>query len=59
MIELVLEAGAYGAKINGSGFGGTIVIYAPYHQTECIKSLRDAGFPQVWPAKISTGATIL
>lgn len=39
MIAIALSVGALGAKINGSGGGGTIVILAPGKQQEVIEAL--------------------
>jgi galactokinase len=56
MVQIALDGGAYGAKINGSGFGGTMFAYAPDHQQEVMKAIQNAGF-DAWPIEISTGAT--
>jgi galactokinase len=55
MVTIALNAGAKGAKINGSGFGGTMWAYAPGTQAEVVKALTDAGF-NAWPVRISEGA---
>ncbi len=58
MVEIALKAGALGAKINGSGFGGTMFAYAPQTQESVVQALTDAGF-SCWPIEISSGAEIV
>ena len=41
MVKTALAAGAFGAKINGSGGGGTIVILAPGNERQVIEALRE------------------
>ena len=41
MIETALEAGALGAKINGSGEGGCIFAYTPQDADRVAESLRE------------------
>lgn len=43
MIEGALEAGALGAKINGSGGGGCVFAYAPENPEEVAEALRRTG----------------
>ncbi|MHA1147555.1 MAG: mevalonate kinase family protein [Promethearchaeota archaeon] len=43
MIENSLEAGAYGAKINGSGFGGTMFALAPNQEEKVKKAILHSG----------------
>ncbi|MFX1449354.1 MAG: mevalonate kinase [Promethearchaeota archaeon] len=43
MIDAALNAGALGAKINGSGFGGTMFAYAPNYEKEVAKAIRNCG----------------
>lgn len=43
MINRALEVGALGAKINGSGGGGTIAVLAPGREKEVIKALDEIG----------------
>ncbi|MBD3256085.1 MAG: GHMP kinase [Candidatus Lokiarchaeota archaeon] len=43
MISKALDAGALGAKINGSGFGGTMFALAPGNQENVKKAIEDAG----------------
>jgi galactokinase len=58
MIEAALRAGALGAKINGSGGGGTIVILAPGREDNIIEALRDVG-AEGYPVKVDPGARII
>lgn len=58
MIDAALKAGALGAKINGSGGGGTIVIIAPGSQERVIKALRDMD-AEGYPVKVDSGAQII
>ena len=43
MIEAALKAGAYGAKINGSGGGGCMFAYAPEDPEKVKAAIEDAG----------------
>ena len=43
MIESALKAGAYGAKINGSGGGGCMFAYAPEYPEKVKAAIEDAG----------------
>ena len=43
MIEAALNAGAYGAKINGSGGGGCMFAYAPEDPEKVKAAIEDAG----------------
>jgi galactokinase len=43
MIEAALRAGAYGGKINGSGGGGCMFVYAPEHPDEVAQALEAVG----------------
>ena len=43
MISKALETGAFGAKINGSGFGGCIFILTPENKEGVINGIKDAG----------------
>jgi galactokinase len=58
MMEAVLQAGALGAKINGSGGGGTIVILAPGRENQVIKALREVD-AEGYPVKVDPGARII
>ncbi len=43
MIKAALTAGAYGAKINGSGGGGCMFAYAPEYPEKVKAAIKDAG----------------
>ena len=43
MIDVALKAGAYGAKINGSGGGGCMFAYAPEHPETIAEAVRSVG----------------
>lgn len=43
MIEASLSAGAIGAKINGSGLGGTMIAYAPGKEKKVVAAIEKAG----------------
>lgn len=43
MISIALEKGAYGAKINGSGFGGCMFALAPENDKEIMDSIKNVG----------------
>ena len=43
MIEAALDAGAYGAKINGSGGGGCMFAYAPENPAKVAENIKKAG----------------
>lgn len=43
MLEKALEAGALGGKINGSGFGGTMFVFAPNTQKKVAEAIENAG----------------
>ena len=58
MIEVVLSNGALGAKINGSGGGGTIVVLAPGKEDHVIEALRDVGAAG-FSVKVDPGARIV
>jgi galactokinase len=57
IVKIALQAGAQGAKVNGSGFGGSVVIYAPKKQDHIVQILQAAGF-DCWPILISDGACL-
>lgn len=58
MVDIAINAGAFGAKINGSGFGGTMFAFAPKKQKEVLEALSDAGF-ESWIIDISSGVEIV
>jgi len=43
MIDVALEAGAYGAKINGSGGGGCMFAYAPENPEKVVEEIEAVG----------------
>jgi len=43
MINTAISNGAYGAKINGSGGGGTMFAYAPENTTKILEALKKIG----------------
>jgi galactokinase len=43
LMETALKAGAYGGKINGSGGGGCLFVYAPDDTERVARALEDAG----------------
>ena len=59
MIDTALKNGAYGAKIVGSGGGGSIAILAPKHKEEISKALITVGAKNVYLAKVDKGARII
>ena len=59
MIDAALKAGAYGAKIVGSGGGGSIAVLCDEKiQDTIIDSLKTAGAVNVYPVVIERGAYI-
>jgi len=57
MIEAALDAGAQGAKINGSGGGGTVVILAKGCESRVIRALRKLG-AEGYSVKVVGGASV-
>ena len=56
MINAALKAGAYGAKIVGSGGGGCIVALAPQnHEVKIIKAILESGAVDAFPVNQSKG----
>ncbi|MFT5103659.1 MAG: galactokinase [Candidatus Latescibacterota bacterium] len=56
MIEASLEAGAYGAKIVGSGLGGSIVALCPPHKMEAVvEAIKLAGGKDAYPVYVNQG----
>jgi galactokinase len=55
IVDFCMSNGAYGAKINGSGFGGTLFAYCPTQRDSLISALKEKGF-KYFPVEISTGA---
>lgn len=59
MITAAMNAGAYGAKIVGSGGGGSICALAPLgKETQIIEAMTKAGAKNAYKTKISKGAFI-
>jgi len=60
MIDGALKAGAYGAKIVGSGRGGSIVAIAPEDKVEVvIEGIKRAGGKDAYLVSVDSGATTL
>jgi galactokinase len=56
MIIAALDAGAYGAKIVGSGGGGSIVALAPSDKThQIIKAIQESGAKAVYEVSVTQG----
>ncbi|PHS54017.1 MAG: galactokinase [Lutibacter sp.] len=59
MIDAALNAGAYGAKIVGSGGGGSIVVIAkPGDEPMIIDKILEAGAKEAYPVLVHTGALV-
>ncbi|GIS56708.1 MAG: hypothetical protein CM1200mP1_06460 [Candidatus Neomarinimicrobiota bacterium] len=43
MLEAALNAGAFGGKINGSGGGGCMFVYAPKNPERVAEAINNAG----------------
>ncbi|MFC4721060.1 mevalonate kinase [Geojedonia litorea] len=57
LINIALEAGALGAKIVGSGGGGSIVVIAPSNKSKLIiNTLLKAGAKKAYPVKVAKGS---
>ena len=60
MIDAALKAGAYGAKIVGSGGGGSIVVMAePGQESKVVKAILAAGAVDAYAVAVDPGARIL
>lgn len=60
MIDAVLQHGAYGAKIVGSGGGGSIVaLTEPVTETKIVNALLSVGAQDAYPIKVDTGLQTL
>ena len=57
MITAVKDVGALGAKMNGSGGGGTMLAYAPGKEKEVMRAIEDAG-GKAYNISIDKGARI-
>ncbi|MFN4180249.1 MAG: hypothetical protein ACK4I8_08040, partial [Armatimonadota bacterium] len=55
LVEAALEAGALGAKLNGSGGGGCMFAYAPGKQMEVAEAIERAG-GKAFIVSVSSGA---
>ncbi|UWX55656.1 hypothetical protein NYZ99_04165 [Maribacter litopenaei] len=56
MIGAVLNQGAYGAKIVGSGGGGSIVVLTkPGTETQIINALLSVGAKEAYPIRVDSG----
>ena len=43
LVDASINAGAFGAKLSGAGFGGCIIAYAPNKEQEVDKAIEKAG----------------
>ncbi|MBT8262198.1 MAG: galactokinase [Bacteroidia bacterium] len=60
MVHAAIRAGAYGAKIVGSGGGGSIVAIAPEDKEDWIVSaMKEAGAIAAYPVNVANGAHII
>ena len=60
MIEAALKAGAHGAKIVGSGGGGSIVALAPKDKIELVRNaILEAGALDAYEVRVSGGTRII
>lgn len=60
MIDAAINAGAFGAKIVGSGGGGSIAVLSPKNKEEEIKkAIFNAGAKDVYIAEVDKGARII
>lgn len=60
MIDAALKAGAYGAKIVGSGGGGSIVVIAePGNEAPVVHAILAAGAKEAYMVSVDPGARIL
>ncbi|MFH1943468.1 MAG: galactokinase family protein [bacterium] len=57
MIEAALKAGAYGAKINGSGGGGCMFAYAPENTEAVARAVEDEG-GRVYVVSVDRGVAV-
>ena len=59
MIDAALQAGAYGAKIVGSGGGGSIVVLAePGNEAPVVEAILAAGAVAAYPVTVDPGSRI-
>lgn len=60
MIDAALKSGALGAKIVGSGRGGSIVVLAPQNKEErIIHALKESGAKDAYCVNVDPGARII
>jgi len=60
MVDAALEAGAYGAKIVGSGRGGCIVALSPKDREDCvIASIKAVGAKDVFAVQVDLGSRLI
>jgi galactokinase len=57
MLTAALDAGAYGGKINGSGGGGCMFVYAPEHTERIAEAIEKAG-GKAYIVNVDTGVRI-
>ncbi|HJN15614.1 MAG TPA: galactokinase family protein [Armatimonadota bacterium] len=57
MVQASLDAGALGAKMNGSGGGGCMFAYAPGRQDEVVEAIRGVG-ARAWPVAPHPGLQV-
>jgi len=57
MLTAALDAGAYGGKINGSGGGGCMFVYAPEHTERIAEAIEKAG-GKSYIVNVDTGVRI-
>jgi galactokinase len=63
LVECLVDAGAYGARLTGAGFGGCVVAIGPAQSTDDIRSravqryrTRSGLDPTAWVVRASAGA---
>jgi galactokinase len=56
MIRQALDAGAYGGKINGSGGGGCMFVYAPENSDKVVRTIEQCG-GKAYIVKVDKGLT--
>lgn len=57
MLEAALRAGALGGKVNGSGGGGCLFVYAPGQEEEVVEALERAG-GHAWRVRVDRGVEL-
>ena len=57
MLEAAMKAGALGGKINGSGGGGTMFVYAPGKEEQVKEAMEKLGKP-AWILEVSRGVEV-